>query len=255
VAAGGRARYRRPESHVGALLVLLPIGRLLVFGGGVLAILVAALVVLGSGVLGDTASELSGAGGGRPGIGIRSLGLINLLLAYVLVLMILDLFPAWQKVAPRLQGLVTLIATLIGVFAAIAFIFVAFQLLMLMLGLLFSPPFGTMAYFALFGRFDTETSRRVLAAVMSLQILGTIAIVVVNPTLLKNLLLLLLVGSALLLTFVLGLLHALPPSFLVSIADAIGAIVAGILGAVWMFVFLIFAIVAVLRALRSLVPS
>jgi hypothetical protein len=61
---------------------LLPLGKLLVFGGGVFAIVLGAAVVLGSGgLLGRTASELAGAELSRPGIGIRTLGLINLVLA------------------------------------------------------------------------------------------------------------------------------------------------------------------------------
>lgn len=229
--------------------------KLVVFGAGVLAILIAGGAVLASGVLGDTAEELAGSERSRPGIGIKGLGLLNLLLAYVLVLMLLDQLPVWQKLAPKVQGIVTFILTLLGLVASIIAIFAALQLLLLMVALLFAPPFGTIAYFALWGSFDTDASRTLLAFVMGLQIAGTIAIVAVNPTLLKNIWLMLLIGTALLMTFVLGLLHAFPPSFLVSITDAIGAIIAGILSAIWMIIFLIGAIIAVVRAIRSLVPA
>jgi hypothetical protein len=55
-------------------------------------------------------------------------------------------------------------------------------------------------------------------------------------------------------TFLLGFLHALPPSFLVSITDAVGGIVAGILAALWMIVFIFGALGAIIRAIRSLLP-
>lgn len=229
--------------------------KLLVFGAGVLAILIAAGAVLGSGVLGDTASELAGSALSRPGIGIKGLSLLNLLLAYVLVLMLLDQLPVWQKLAPKVQGIVTFILTLLGLIVSIVAVVAALQLLLLMVALLFAPPFGTIAYFALWGSFDTDASRTLLAFVMGLQIVGVIAILAVNPTLLKNIWLMLLIGSSLLMTFVLGILHAFPPSFLVSITDAIGAIVAGILSAIWMIIFLVGAVIAVIRAIRSLVPA
>lgn len=234
---------------------MLPAAKLVVFCGGVLAILLAAGLVLGSGVLGDTAAELAGSNVSRPGIGIKTLGLVNLVLAYVLALMVLDFFPVWRKIAPRVQGIVTLILTLIGLIAAILIVLAAIQLLMMMVAMLFAVPFGTIAYMALWGHFDTDASRTILALVMMLQVGGTIAVLIVNPTLLKNIWLALLVGSALLMTVVLGFLHAFPPSPLVSIADAIGAIIAGIVAAIWMIVFLIGALFAIVRAVRSVLPA
>ncbi len=232
-----------------------PALKLVIFAGGVLAILIAAGIVLGSGVLGDTAPELAGADVTPPGIGIKTLGIINLLLAYVLILMLLDNLPVWRKVAPRLQGIVTLIGTLVGLIASILIIIAALSLLLTMVAMLFAFPFGTIAYMALWGHFDTDASRTVLAIVMLLQVGGTVAILIVNPSLLKNVWLVLLVGSSLLLTVILGFLHAFPPSPLVSIADAIGAIIAGIFAAIWMIVFLIGALFAIVRALRSLLPA
>lgn len=234
---------------------MLPTVKLLFFAGGVLLVLVAAALVFGSGVLGDTASALTGTGGARPGIGIRSLGLLNLLLAYALALMVLDRVSLWQRISSRAQGIVTLVLTLLGLLAAVLAVLAAIQFLLLMVALLFASPFGTMAYLALWGRFDTDTSRGFLAAVMALQVIGLSAVLIVNPTLLRNVWLVLLAGSVLLMTVLLGFLHALPPSFLVSITDAIGAIVAGIVTAIWMLFFLISSLFTVVRAARSLAPG
>jgi hypothetical protein len=234
---------------------MLATGRLLLFAGGVLLVVIAAALVFGSGTLGDTAGELAGTGTTRPGIGIRSLALLNLLLAYALSLMILDRLPVWQRLASRLQGVVMLVLSVLGLIAAIVAIFAALQLLLLMVSLLLASPFGTIAYFALWGNFDTATSRALLAAVMSLQVVGLVAVLLVNPTLLKNVWLVLLAGTVVLMTIVLGFLHALPPSFLVSITDAIGAIVAGILTAVWMLFFIVSGLFTLVRAVRSLAPG
>jgi hypothetical protein len=46
-------------------------------------------------------------------------------------------------------------------------------------------------------------------------------------------------GLSLLWTWVLGFLHAFPPGFLVSIADAIGALVISIVATIWLLFLLI----------------
>lgn len=233
-----------------------PIVRRLVFLGGIFLLVLSAAIVWGAGgILGDTAAELAGSELRRPGIGIRMSGLVSILLAFSLVLMALDPIPLWQKIAPRLLGIVTLIVMVIGIILTVIAVLAAIQLLLLMVSLLLATPFGTIAYLALWGDFDTDASRKVLALVMLLQVAGAILVLVVNPSLLKNVFLLLLFASALGITFLLGFLHALPPSFLVSIADAIGGIVAGILAAIWMIVFILGSLAAILRAVRSLLPG
>jgi hypothetical protein len=181
-------------------------------------------------------------------------GLVSLLLAFSLGLMALDPIPLWQKIAPRLLGIGTLIVMVVGFVLTVIAVFAAIQLLLLMISLLLAAPFGTMAYLALWGDFDTDASRQVLALVILLQVVGAIMVLLVNPSLLKNIFLLLLFASALGMTFLLGFLHALPPSFLVSITDAVGGIVAGILAALWMIVFIFGALGAIIRAIRSLLP-
>jgi hypothetical protein len=233
-----------------------PLVRQGVFIAGVLLLILSAAIVWGAGgILGDTATELAGSELRRPGIGIRMSGLVSILLAFSLVLMLLDPIPVWQKIAPRLLGIFTLIVMIIGIILTLIAVLAALQLLLLMISLLLATPFGTIAYLALWGDFDTDASRKVLGLVMLLQVVGAILVLVVNPSLLKNIFLLLLFASALGITFLLGFLHALPPSFLVSITDAIGGIVAGILAAIWMIVFLLGSLPAILRAIRSVLPG
>jgi hypothetical protein len=129
------------------------------------------------------------------------------------------------------------------------------MLIMLMITLLLATPFGTLAYFAAWGNFPTPSARTALALVMSLKLIGLGLIVVSNLTLLKNKFFVLVCACSIGLTFLLGLLYAFPPRFLVSITDAVGALVAAIVAIVLMVVVLIVAVFAVVRALRSAVPA
>jgi hypothetical protein len=71
-----------------------------------------------------------------------------------------------------------------------------------------------------------------------------------NPHILKSKSLILLFLTSLLLTFVLAYLHGLPPGFLVSITDAIGAIVAYILALIWAIAYLVGGVIGLLGNLQ-----
>jgi hypothetical protein len=148
-----------------------------------------------------------------------------------------------------------LVLSLLGLLGTLVFAFCTFTLIMLMVTLLLAAPFGTLAYFAVWGHFPTGPARISVALVMSLKLIGIGLIAASHLTLLKNKFFLVLAGCSIGLTFVLGLLYAFPPRFLVSITDAIGALIAAIVAFVWMVIVLIGAIFAVIRAARSVVPA
>lgn len=100
--------------------------------------------------------------------------------------MALDPVPLWQKIAPRLLGIATLIVMIVNFILTLIAVFAALQLLLLIISLLLATPFGTLTYLALWGDFDTDASRKVLALAMLLQVVGAILVLVVNPSLLKN---------------------------------------------------------------------
>jgi hypothetical protein len=189
-----------------------------------------------------------------PGIGIRALILIDFILAYAILLIAVDMAPGFRTVFGRIQGVLTLVLSILSLIIAIAAIYLAIALVVLMLSLLLSPPFGTIAYFAIWGDFDKSTARLILSTSMFLKMIGVGMIVVSNPSFLKNIGFMLLMVCSLAATFVLGLLHAFPPSFLVSITDGIGAIIAGIIALIWSIVLLIGAVLAIIRAIRSVSP-
>jgi hypothetical protein len=222
---------------------------------GAFALALSVVVELGSlALLGNFNTNQAIQDSPAPGIGIRALILIDFILAYAILLIAVDMAPGFRVVLGRIQGVVTLVLSILSIIIAIAAIYVAIALVVLMLSLLLSPPFGTIAYFAVWGSFDKSTARVILSASMFLKLIGVGMIVVSNPSFLKNIGFMLLMICSLAATFILGLLHAFPPSFLVSITDAIGAIIAGIIALIWSVVLLIGAIFAIIRAIRSVAP-
>jgi hypothetical protein len=153
------------------------------------------------------------------------------------------------------QGIVTLILSLLGVLGGIFLIVLTFTLLVLMVSLLLAVPFGTIAYMAAWGTFASGAARATLGLVMVLKLFGAGFLVFAIPAILKNkglvILLLFSIGA----TFLTGFLIALVPGFVAAIADTIGALIAAILGTIWLFVMLIGAVFAVIRAIRSLAPG
>jgi hypothetical protein len=220
---------------------------------GGLVIVIAIFFELGSGFfLVGNASDYGDVG--RPGIGIRYLATLDLLLLYTLILLATDFIPVLRAVAARLQGIVTFVLSLLGLLALLGLIIVALGLLVTMVTLLLAVPFGTIAYLALWGSFDVEKAAAFLGMVMAMKLIGLLLIVAGNLTFIKNKGFMLLIGCSLGMTFLLGFLLAFPPGILASITDAIGALIAGVIALIWAVIFLIGAIPAVVNAIRSLIP-
>lgn len=156
----------------------------------------------------------------------------------------------WQG---KLDGLVTFVVGVILVISGFRAIVVALGLLMLMLGLFFSVPFGTAVYMALFGGFGRAEAAAVLSLVMTLKIISLVLFVVWNVRVVKSLGIVLLAATSLIMTALIGLLHGIVPGPLVSITDAIGAIVVGIVSLIWGIVLLILGLIAFINGIRATV--
>ena len=76
--------------------------------------------------------------------------------------------------------------------------------------------------------------------------------VIAHQRFLQNKGLLVLTGVSLGLTWVIGFVHAFLPIFLVSIGDALVALVISIVAAIWLMLLLIGAIIATIKAILSL---
>lgn len=184
-----------------------------------------------------------------PGLAIPTQALVDGLLLFTVVLMSLPLlFP--ERVTGRAQGIATLIVAVVVILVGILVVVAAVAKLVLMVTLFLAPPFGTIAYFALFGFFPKGTALAVLSTLMALKLAFCVVLFLAQQRFAQNKGLVLLVLTALATNVVITFLHGIVPSVLVSITDAIAAIVVGVIAVVWAVVMLIGAIIAVVRAAR-----
>jgi len=217
------------------------------------AMFVLALVIVTDLAAGDLFELLTRGRGApkTPGLAINYLAMLDGLLFYTVCIMALGLSEALRPVVGRIQGITTLVLSFFGLLGAIGLILLAFGLLILMVSLLVAIPFGTIAYMAAWGHFATGAAAATLLILMVLKLAFCILLVLAHQDFLKNTNLIIVVAISLGATWVVGLLHAFPPGFLVSIADAIGALVISIVGAIWLLVLLIGSILATITALRT----
>jgi hypothetical protein len=154
-----------------------------------------------------------------------------------------------ERIQGRVQGLVTLIFSILLLLGDIVLVVGAFTLLTLMVALFLAPPFGTIAYLAMWGDFDTGSAKAALALAMTLKLVFVGCLVAAHQRFLQNKGLVLVIVVSLAATFFLGVLHGAVPGFLVSVTDEIGAVVFGIVVAILAVFFLIGAVFSVVKAI------
>lgn len=182
-----------------------------------------------------------------PGKGIPSLAFLDGLVLYTTILMAVALIIP-ERIQGRVQGIVSLIVSLLLLLGDIVMIMAAFALLILMVTLLMSPIFGTIAYFAIYADFDTGAARIALSLLMTLKLAFVVCLVLAHQRFLQNKELVLIVLTSLAANIIVGFLQGVVPGFLVSITDDIAAIIVGILAAIWAVVFLVGSIISVVKA-------
>ncbi|MFN8073806.1 MAG: hypothetical protein U0Q15_00130 [Kineosporiaceae bacterium] len=198
----------------------------------------------------DALDDIDADAADPPGLGIPALALVNGLLLVVLGLTALPLLVG-SRATGLTQGVVSLVAGIVGIVVGIVLAVVAFVALTLMVSLFLSAPFGTLAYLAVFGFFDTGTGALLLGVIMVLQLAAAVLLVVAHQRFLQSKGLVLLVLTALLLTFVTGLLQSVVPGILVSITDAVAALVSAVVGVVWGLFVLVGGVVSVVKLLSA----
>lgn len=216
------------------------------FVAALLALLLAVLIELGSGPAFAAAAP---ADLPAPGFGIRYLALLDGLVLFTVCLFAAPMLLS-ARVVGRIQGVASAIVAVLMLIAAIILLVVAVQALLLMVALFMAVPFGTTIYAASFGSFPTVPAAATLSAIMLCKLLFCGLLVAAQQRFLENKGLVLIVLTSLLATALLGLLHGLVPSFLVSITDAVGAIIVAILAVIWALAYLLGAIPAIVKALR-----
>jgi hypothetical protein len=187
-----------------------------------------------------------------PGRGIPYMALVDGILLYTIGLMGISLIVP-ERIHGRLQGIVTVIGSIVLIIVAIIMAIIAFTELLVMISLFMSAPFGTIAYLALWGFFPTGDASILNTLLMVLKIATGILLVFAQQRFLQNKGLVLLLLTCLVCGLILSFLHALVPTILVSITDDIAAIVFAIIAIIWALVLLIGSIPSVIKAIRSVV--
>jgi hypothetical protein len=185
----------------------------------------------------------------RPGLGIPYLAFLDGLLLLAVGLMGMSLIIP-ERITGRIQGFITLVVTFfvaLGSFFAILF---AIGLLLTMVGLFLAMPFGTLAYLAIWGFFDTGGAAATLGFVLLLKLVFAVLLVIAHQRFLENKGLVLLILTSLLANIIISFLQGFVPGILVSITDAIAAIIVGILALIWAIVLLIGSVISVVKALK-----
>ncbi|MFC3502638.1 hypothetical protein ACFOOK_16895 [Micromonospora krabiensis] len=194
--------------------------------------------------LGDVAgvSEPSGRGTGYlalvDAVAVWSTGL------YCLSLVLPD------RLHGRVQGVATLIFSIVLVVVSLIALVVAFVELSVMVSLFLAAPFGTLAYLALWGFFPVGDATLLLGLALLLKLAWAALLILAQPRFLQNKGLVLLTLTTLLCTVLLEFLHRLVPVILVSILDDVGALVFAVVAIVWGLVLLIGSIPAIVKAVR-----
>jgi hypothetical protein len=190
------------------------------------------------------------AGGARPGLGIRYLAVLDVLvLLFTILIGTAQLLP--QSLQARIAALVTLIVTLVVIVGGIVLIMTAVALLFLMVGLFVATPFGTLVYLGVWGFFDRGSASTILGVILFLKLGAAVFLVLAHQDFLKNnrgWLVLTLVSLAT--TVIVSFLQGIVPGILTSITDAVAAIVVGAIGVLWALFMLVGSIVSLIKGLR-----
>jgi hypothetical protein len=154
-----------------------------------------------------------------------------------------------ERIQSKVQGIVTLVFSFLLILGCVGVIIADIVLLMLMVSLLMSVPFGTIAYFAIWASFDTGGARVALSLLMTLKIIFAVCLVLAHQRFLQNKGLVLIIVTSIVSNLIIVFLHGFVPGFLVSITDDIAAIIVCILAIVWAVVYLIGGIVSVIKVI------
>jgi hypothetical protein len=184
-----------------------------------------------------------------PGMAIRYMALLDGLVLLTVGLMGLGLVGP-ERVLGRFQGLITLIVSFLVLMGGLFMLLTAFIRLMVMVSLFLAVPFGTLAYLAIYGFFDRGGASVTLSLLMLLKLGFAVCLVLAHQRFLQIKRIVVLILTSLLANVVISFLHGLVPGFLVSITDALAALVVDILALIWALLMLIFSLVSIIKVLR-----
>ena len=218
----------------------------------IIALVLMLLVVLveGTSVLWINPDKAVGSLGAKtPGYGITYLAFLDYLVFYITLLIGLAMIIP-ERLQGRVQGCATAIVSFLGCLGTIFAIITCLIMLIIMVTLLLAPIFGTIAYVVVYGHFDRGAAAATLSLIMALKIGFVVCLVLAHQRFLQNKGLVLIVLTSLLANLIISFLHNFVPGVLVSITDAIGAIIVGILAVIWAIILFVFAIISIIKAVH-----
>jgi hypothetical protein len=184
-----------------------------------------------------------------PGRGIPYLALIDVIAFYTAALMGAS-FIVPEKVQGRVQGVLTLIGSIVLIIVALVLLVIAYVEMLTMASLFVAAPFGTIAYLVIWGFFPRGEAAVVLALLMFLKLVFAGFLILAQPRFLQNKGLVALVVTSLVATIVVAFLHGLVPIILVSILDDLAAVIIAVVAIIWAIILLIGSIPAVVKSVR-----
>jgi hypothetical protein len=184
-----------------------------------------------------------------PGRAISYLALVDGILLYTVLLMGLSLVIP-ERTHGRIQGVATLILSIVLIILAFILSLIAFIELLVMVALFLAVPFGTIAYLALWGFFPRGEAATVLSLLMLLKVAFIVFLVLAQQKFLQQKGLVALVLTSLVCMLIIGFLHGFVPLVVVSIVDTLSALIIGIIAIIWAIVLLIGAIPSIVSSIR-----
>lgn len=184
-----------------------------------------------------------------PGLATSYLALFDALLLMSLGLMAASMLIS-ERVLGRVAGMVMLVVALLLIIGGVVLVLVALFALILMVSLFLAFPFGTAAYMAIYGFFALAEAKVVIGLLVAFKLGLGACLFLAHQRFLQNRGLLILLAGSLGLTLLVAVLHGAVPLPLVSITDALGAVVVGIVAVVWTLVVLIGSVVAVGKTVK-----
>ena len=186
--------------------------------------------------------------GDVPGYAIPALTLLDYLLVFTLALMTLPLVVN-MRVMGVCQGPATIVVAILVLIFSFITLLTAIVKLIIMITMLLALPFGTILYMILFADFDTSKSAIIITTAFYLKCACGICLILAHEQFLKNTGFWILLATTIVAGIITSVLHNFPPTFIVSITDAIAAIVSAVLSLVWCVVLLIGGIIAVVKTI------
>lgn len=152
----------------------------------------------------------------------------------------------------KVQVVTTIVGGILFLIAAVIALFVALQVLILMVSLAAAVPFGLMAYLGLWGGFPTTAAAATLSSVMLAKLIAIVLLLLADSGVLGHKMLVFSLLLSLVAAAALSFLHGLVPRPFVAITDVVGALVANVIGIVLGLIVVIGSLPALVKVvLRS----